>query len=149
MERIQVYPPDELKAVMDQDAKQQQLSISELTVAILEKHYGLIPKIAKKPLKELKQKIFEEVEHFIEMKTAEKDADPAAEEQFDLLTASETFRQIHMVADGKPAMNRAAIGREFAKKVKEGSGVYYRVAPVLEMGKPKKSINRAQVYEIM
>ena len=149
MERIQVYTPDDLKALMDQDAKQKQLSISELTVAILEKHYGMIPKIAKKPLKELNQKIFEEVEHYIEMKTAEKDSDPSAEVQFDLLTASETFRQIHMVADGKPAMNRAAVGREFARKVKEGFGVYYRVAPVQEMGKPKKSINRAQVYEII
>lgn len=149
MERIQVYPPDELKALMDEDAKQKGVSISELTVDILMNHYGLIPKIEKKPLHEFYQIIFEEVEHYIELKIVEKDANPKEAIEFDLLTASETFRKIHMVADGKPAMNRAAVGRLFSGMVKDGIGIFHRVAPVIENGKPKKSINRAQMYEIL
>ncbi len=149
MERIQVYPPDELKALMDEDAKQKGVSISELTVDILMNHYGLIPKIEKKPLHEFYQKIFEEVEHYIELKIVEKDANPKEAIEFDLLTASETFRKLHMVADGKPAMNRAAVGRLFSGMVKDGVGIFHHVAPVIENGKPKKSINRAQMYEIL
>ncbi len=149
MERIQVYPPDELKALMDEDAKQKKVSISELTVDILMNYYGLIPKIEKKPLQEFYQKIFEEVEHYIELKIVEKDADPKEKIEFDLLTASETFRQLHMVADGKPAMNRAAVGRMFAGMVKDGMGIFRRIAPVTENGKPKKSVNRAQMYEVL
>lgn len=150
MERIQVYPPNELKALMDEEAKEKGLSISELTVEILMNYYNLMPQTEKKPLSELSQKIFEEVEYFIKVKIEEKDADPSEEIQFDLLSASETFRKIHMVADGKPSMNRAAVGRQFSGRVKEGFGVYGRVEPIYDFeGKPKKSVNRAQMYRIM
>lgn len=150
MERIQVYPPDELKAIMDKDAKDKGLSISELAVEILMDHYTLGLETKKKPLSELSQQIFEEVEDFIRRKTMDKDSDPAEEIQFDLLSASKTFKDIHMVANGKPSMNRAVLGKQFSGRVKEGFGVYGRVEPVYDdEGKPKKSVNRAQMYRIV
>ena len=149
MERIQVYPPDDIKELLENEAKLKKCSVSELTVEILQKYYGKYSEEEKPPVQAFYDDIFKEVETFIELKIKEKDADPDRDIEFDLLTASETFRKIHMVADGKPAMNRATIGRLFSSNVKNGWGIYRRVEAIKKPdGEPKSSVNRAQMYRI-
>ena len=38
MERIQVYPPDDIKELLENEAKLKKCSVSELTVEILQKY---------------------------------------------------------------------------------------------------------------
>lgn len=110
MERIQFYPPEILKRVMLQDAKINGISISQLTVDILMEHYGLaVATENKKALSEIIDEVIDEVKTFVK--------DHPAGTTFDLLTASETFKNIHMVADGKPSTNRATVGKIFASKL--------------------------------
>ena len=65
-----------------------------------------------------------------------------------MLSASETFKNIHMVADGKPSSNRATVGKVFASKL--GKEDFINVAVVrTESGAIKKSVNRATMYRIL
>ena len=114
MERIQFYPPEILKRVMLQDAKINGISISQLTVDILMEHYGLaVATENKKALSEIIDEVIDEVKTFVK--------DHPVGTTFDLLTASETFKNIHMVADGKPSTNRATVGKIFASKLGKDS----------------------------
>ena len=91
MERIQFYPPEILKRVMLQDAKINGISISQLTVDILMEHYGLaVATENKKALSEIIDEVIDEVKTFVK--------DHPVGTTFDLLTASETFKNIHMRA---------------------------------------------------
>lgn len=141
MERIQLYPPENLKKVIQQDAEVKGLSISQLTVDILMQHYGLVVSIEnKKALPEIIDEVIEEVKVFAK-------ENPVGT-TFDLLTASDTFKNIHMVADGKPSTNRATVGKIFVSKL--GKGEFKNVAIVrTESGAAKKSVNRATLYEIL
>ena len=140
MERIQFYPPEILKRVMLQDAKINGISISQLTVDILMEHYGLaVATENKKALSEIIDEVIDEVKTFV------KDH-PAT--TFDLLTASETFKNIHMVADGKPSTNRATVGKIFASKL--GKDSFKNIVIVrTETGAIKRSPNRATLYRIL
>ena len=110
MERIQFYPPEDLKKVMLQDADVKGISISQLSVDILMEHYGLaVPTANKKDLSEIIDEVIDEVKAFVKK-------NPTGT-TFDLLTASETFKNIHMVADGKPSTNRATVGKIFVSKL--------------------------------
>ena len=141
MERIQLYPPENLKKVMQQDAEVKGLSISQLTVDILMQHYGLAVSSAnKKSLSETIDEVIDEVKIFV------KENKPGT--TFDLLTASETFKNIHMVADGRPSTNRATVGKVFASKL--GNDDFKNVTVVrTESGAVKKSVNRATLYIIL
>lgn len=141
MERIQLYPPENLKKVMQQDAEVKGLSISQLTVDILMQHYGLaVPVENKKSLPEIIDEVIDEVKTFVK-------ENPAGT-TFDLLSASETFKNIHMVADGKPSTNRATVGKVFVSKL--GKDDFKNVDVVrTESGAAKKSVNRATLYEIL
>lgn len=141
MERIQLYPPENLKKVMQQDAEVKGLSISQLTVDILMQHYGLAVSSAnKKSLPETIDEVIDEVKIFV------KENKPGT--TFDLLTASETFKNIHMVADGRPSTNRATVGKVFASKL--GNDDFKNVTVVrTESGAVKKSVNRATLYIIL
>lgn len=141
MERIQLYPPENLKKVMQQDAEVKGLSISQLTVDILMQHYGLaVPVENKKSLPEIIDEVIDEVKTFVK-------ENPAGT-TFDLLSASETFKNIHMVADGKPSTNRATVGKVFVSKL--GKDDFKNVDIVrTESGAAKKSVNRATLYEIL
>ena len=141
MERIQLYPPENLKNAIQKDAKVKGLSISQLTVDILMQHYGLaVPIENKKALPEIIDEVIEEVKVFVK-------ENPVGT-TFDLLTASDTFKNIHMVADGKPSTNRATVGKVFVSKL--GKGEFQNVAIVrTESGAAKKSVNRATLYEIL
>lgn len=141
MERIQLYPPENLKTMMQQDAEVKGLSISQLTVDILMQHYGLaVPVENKKSLPEIIDEVIDEVKTFVK-------ENPAGT-TFDLLSASETFKNIHMVAEGKPSTNRATVGKVFVSKL--GKDDFKNVDIVrTESGAAKKSVNRATLYEIL
>lgn len=141
MERIQFYPPEILKRVMLQDAKINGISISQLTVDILMEHYGLaVATENKKALSEIIDEVIDEVKTFVK--------DHPVGTTFDLLTASETFKNIHMVADGKPSTNRATVGKIFASKL--GKDIFKNIVIVrTETGAIKRSPNRATLYRIL
>lgn len=141
MERIQLYPPESLKKIMQQDAEVKGLSISQLAVDILMNHYGLaVPTANKKALSEIIDVVIDEVKSFVK--------DNSSGTIFDLLTASDTFKNIHMVADGRPSTNRATVGKVFVSKL--GKDDFKNVAIVrTESGAAKKSVNRATLYEIL
>ncbi len=142
MEVLKVYAPDNLKAVLQKDAELKGLSMSELTVEVLMQHYGLAVSAAnKKALPEIIDQVIEEIKVFV------KNPDNIGK-QFDLLSVSETFKDIHMVADGKPSSNRATVGKVFASKL--GKGDFKNVTVVrTESGAVKKSANRATLYKIL
>ena len=141
MERIQFYPPEILKRVMLQDAKINGISISQLTVDILMEHYGLaVDTENKKALSEIIDEVIDEVKTFVK--------DHPVGTTFDLLTASETFKNIHMVADGKPSTNRATVGKIFASKL--GKDSFKNIVIVRTgTGAIKRSPNRATLYRIL
>ena len=140
MERIQLYPPENLKKVMQQEAEIKGLSISQLTVDILMQHYGLAVSSAnKKSLSEIIDEVIDEVKTFVK--------ENKSGTTFDLLTASETFKNIHMVADGKPSTNRATVGKVFASKL--GKDDFKNVTVVRTESGVKKSVNRATLYMIL
>ena len=141
MERIQFYPPEILKRVMLQDAKINGISISQLTVDILLEHYGLaVATENKKALSEIIDEVIDEVKTFVK--------DHPVGTTFDLLTASETFKNIHMVADGKPSTNRATVGKIFASKL--GKDSFKNIVIVRTgTGAIKRSPNRATLYRIL
>ena len=141
MERVQYYPPEELKKCLIAEASNRNISVSLLSVDIMSEYFGLST-VVKKPLPEILPKIMDEVAEFINKN--------AVGEEFDLLRASATFREIHMVAEGKPSANRASVGRSFAAKVKMGVSPFNRVEPMFtDAGNLKKSVNRAQMYKIV
>ncbi len=141
MERIQYYPSVELKERMEVEAENRGVSLSQLSIDILTEYFGLAKEI-KKPLPALLPQIMDEVAAFINKN------DIGTE--FDLLKASDTFKAIHMVAEGKPSANRASVGRSFAARVKMGVQPFNRVEPMYtDGGNLKKSANRAQMYKII
>ena len=141
MERIQLYPPENLKKVIQQDAEVKGLSISQLTVDILMQHYGLaVPVENKKSLPEIIDEVIDEVKTFVKEKPANT--------EFDLLSASPTFRNIHMVAEGKPATNRATVGKAFLARLGKDGLENIHIART-KSGAAKKSANRATLYEIV
>ena len=141
MELLKIYAPDNLKEVLQKDAELKGLSMSELTVNLLMHHYGLVSTANKKPLKEIIDQVIEEIRAFVQ--------DPNNKgKEFDLLSVSDTCRDIHMVADGKPSANRATVGKIFASKL--GKGDFANVGVVrTESGAIKKSINRATLYKVL
>ena len=140
MERIQFYPPENLKKVMQQDADTKQISISQLSVDILMKHYGLaVPTADKRALSEIIDEVIDEVKEFV--------MDHPSGTTFDLLTASTTFKNIHMVADGKPSTNRATVGKVFASKLGKDDFANVKIVRT-ESGAVKKSVNGATLYQI-
>jgi len=141
MERIQFYPPEDLKKMMQQDAEAKGISLSQLSVDILMKHYGLaVPMADKKALSEIIDEVIDEVKEYVK--------DHPSGTTFDLLTASKTFKNIHMVADGKPSTNRATVGKVFVSKLGKDDFVNVEIVRT-ESGAAKKSVNRATMYQII
>lgn len=141
MERIQLYPPENLKKMMQKEAELKALNISQLAVTILMQYYGLVVSSAnRKTLPAIIDEVIEEVKTYVN------ENKPGT--TFDLLNASELFKNIHMVADGKPSTNRATVGKVFASKL--GKEVFKNVAVVrTETGDVIKSVNRATMYVIL
>lgn len=140
MERIQLYPSKELKDAMEKELEGRKCSLSQLAIDILMDHYGLVKEDEKKPIEEIIPDILDEIDEYLRK-------NPSGTE-FDLLTASKTFNEIHMKAEGKPSSNRARVGRVFSDAVKFGR--YPEVEQVLDTeGKVKRgTINHAILYRI-
>lgn len=141
MERIQLYPPESLKDVMLDEAEKKNISLSQLAVDVLMQHYGLdVAMNKKKPISELTNQILHEVEKYVV-------SNPVGT-TFDLLAASETFRELHVVAEGKASTNRATIGKIFAARL--GAEPFANIVVVrTKSGAVKKTSNQATMYEIV
>lgn len=136
MERIQFYPNEQLKKLLEYDAKKNDCSVSTIVVNLLQEHYHITPTPVMN-LDEAIPKVLGEVEDYIkEIKTGE---------TFDLLSASTTFADIQMVVEGRPGTNRATIGKIFASKIGDYPFENVKFAYSSE-GKILKSKNRAIMY---
>lgn len=138
MERIQFYPPERLKELLYADAPSKGKSVSALVIQILQEHYNATPK-PEMTLAEAIPKVMDEVKAYIKTK--------APGEKFDLWTASQTFRDINMIVEGKPSANRATVGKVFGGKL--GTEPFENVeVSYTEIGKRELSPNRATMYII-
>lgn len=138
MERIQFYPSTQLKALLEAEAKEKNISISGLVVELLQEHYGITPKPSF-TLSDAISKVLNEVEEYV--KTI------SVGEYFDLLTASHTFRHIEMTVKGKPATNRATVGKIFASKIGTEPFENVQFAYKLDGVTIQHSENKATMYK--
>ena len=136
---IQFYPTLAQQKMLENQAKSEGQSQSEVLGAIVNNYYGL----NSVSISALQADVFLELKKYA--------SNPLnAGKEFDLGTASATYATISMVETGrKPATVRARIGREFAKRA--GSGKFKNIRQVLRPdGTPKKSVrNRAAIYKII
>jgi len=139
MERIQFYPSTALKAALDQDAETKKISISALVTGILNTHYGLTPQNTLS-LAETLTLVISEIKEYIKTLNIN--------DEFDLLTASETFKNIEMVSSGKPSTNRATIGKIFSKRIGKEPFQNVEICRNTLDGKVKKTQNNATMYRI-
>lgn len=139
MERIQLYPSAALKAALDQDAALKKQSISALVIEILNTHYGLTPQNTLS-LSETLTLVMNEIEEYI--KTLNTNV------EFDLLTASVSFKNIEMISSGKPSTNRATIGKSFSKRIGKEPFQNVEICRNPIDGKVKKTQNNATMYRI-
>lgn len=139
MDRIQFYPEKDLTAALNHDAMKLGVAVSTLVTDILKRHYGLVP-ITASSESELNAKVFAEVKSFISVLKSG--------DEFDLCTASETFRNIEMEYAGKPSIIRAKIGKRFAKAVGK-PGDFANVSVMRRDGIIKRNQNNAAIYFVL
>ena len=142
MKRIQFYPTQELEQRLKSEASNLGVSVSTLVVDLLNEKFSLGNK-NKYTESQLTKMVFDEIKSFV--------SDPKNNgKEFDLLTASNTFKTIEMTFDGKPSTIRAKIGKEFSKQIDLGQS-FPKVKRSYKSsnGKLKKSENNATVYKIV
>ena len=142
MKRIQFYPTQELEQRLKSEASNLGVSVSTLVVDLLNEKFSLGNK-NKYTESQLTKMVFDEIKSFV--------SDPKNNgKEFDLLTASNTFKTIEMTFDGKPSTLRAKIGKEFSKQIDLGQS-FPKVKRSYKSsnGKLKKSENNATVYKIV
>ncbi len=141
MKRIQFYPTQELDQRLKSEASNLGVSVSTLVVDLLNEHFCLVNK-NKYSESQLTKMVFDELKSFV--------TDPQNfGREFDLLTASKTFKTIEMTFDGKPSTIRAKIGKEFSKQIDLGQSFPQVRRSYKSNGKLKKSVNNATVYKIV
>lgn len=138
MSRIQFYPDKELLAALDNDSNKLGVAVSMLVTDILKRHYGLVPESALSET-ELNLKVFKEVKAYVDSLNSR--------DEFDLVTASKTFRQIEMTYSGRPSTLRAKIGKNFAKAVDQHPDFSNIEVVRLHDNKIKKNPNNAAIYQ--
>lgn len=136
MNRIQFYPNTRLANVLSTEAIKKGVSVSQLVTDLLEDHYGLSSNSGLS-ITLLTTKVLKEVEDYL--------STAAVKTQFDLNTASNTYRNIDMTCGKKPSTVRASIGRSFRSKI--GKAPFANVQKCIVNGKQKLSVNNALVYE--
>ena len=142
MKRIQFYPTQELEQRLKSEASNLGVSVSTLVVDLLNEKFSLGNK-NKYTESQLTKMVFDEIKSFV--------SDPKNNgKEFDLLTASNTFKTIEMTFDGKPSTIRAKIGKDFSKQIDLGQS-FPKVKRSYKSsnGKLKKSENNATVYKIV
>lgn len=135
MNRGQFYPNSELWKKLNDEAAVHGVSVSQLVTDILENFYGLNNQ---QSVTNLTEQVYAEVAQYV--------SQHSAGDRFDLLTASDTFRNIQMVSGKKPRAVRASIGRSFAASI--GKGIFHNVKKAKEDGKQVLSANNALTYEV-
>ena len=139
MTRIQFYPSAELERKITEEAQKYNVAPSVLVIQILNERFGL-NKTGALGEAEITKQVFAEITDYISAANLG--------DEFDLLSASDTFAKIEMVCNGKPSAVRAKIGKQFAREI--GSGVYANVSRAYKPnGKLKKSVNNATIYRIV
>ena len=141
MTRIQIYPSEELAQLLAKEAAKKSISTSKCVVEILESYFNLTDKNTMS-VSELTETVLKEVEEFVRNANGRRI-------EFDLYTASATFRSINMVCGGsKPSTVRAQIGKSMAAKCGEGPLANIRrcIDPLTQTPK-LSSLNKALVYE--
>ncbi len=136
MNRVQFYPGKKLDDILSKEAKSKGVSRSQFVTDLLEDYYGLSNK-AMPSITELTTIVLEEIEEYIK--------NGGGIIEFDLNTASSTYRNIDMTCGKKPSAVRASIGRSFAAKI--GKEPFENVRKCVVDGKQKLSLNNALVYE--
>ena len=141
MKRIQFYPTQELEQRLKSEASNLGVSVSTLVVDLLNEKFSLGNK-NKYTESQLTKMVFDEIKSFV--------SDPKNNgKEFNLLTASNTFKTIEMTFDGKPSTIRAKIGKEFSKQIDLGQSFPQVRRSYKSNGKLKKSENNATVYKIV
>ena len=135
MQRIQFYPNKELASVLEEEAKQKGVSISTFLTDLLNNYYGLIKENGC-DITNLTTQVLQDIEEYIKTTTPD---------EFDLNSASKTYRSIKMTNGKKPSTVRASIGRSFKNKI--GKPPFANVRPCMVNGKNKLSVNNALMYE--
>lgn len=136
MKRVQFYPSETLANILSNESTSKGVSVSQLVVDLLEEHYGLSNNKVLS-ITQVTTIVLKEVEEYVEK------ADGIIE--FDLNTASETYRNIDMTCGKKPSTVRASIGRSFGSKI--GKTPFTNVRKCIVNGNQKLSVNNALVYE--
>lgn len=136
MQRIQFYPSATLADILDAEAKKNGVSISTFITDLLNDYYGLTKKNTPN-ITHLSAIVLREVEDYL------KKANSRIE--FDLLSASPTYRNIDMTCGKKPSAVRASIGRSFASKI--GRAPFANVRKYRVNGVQQLSVNNALLYE--
>ncbi len=110
--RIQVYVSEELTQSLLKEATQLGgISPSTLVVKILEEHYGLTASDSVS-LPKISAQVFSDVEKYLDT--------ISFDETFTLNEASETLRNLPMIANEKATAMHASIGRMFSYQVRKG-----------------------------
>lgn len=137
MQRIQFYPSVELANILYSEATKKGVSVSSYLTDVLNEYYGLVKKNSP-TVTSLTITVLKEVEDYIIKK--------ANLVEFDLYSASQTFRKIDMTCGKKPSAVRASIGRSFGAKI--GKVPFNNIRQCIVDGKNKLSVNNALMYEI-
>lgn len=136
MYRVQFYPSKELADVLTTEAAKTGVSVSQFVTDLLESHYGLANS-ANLSITQLTTIVLNEVEEFLRKSTGSI--------EFDLNSASPTYRNIDMTCGKKPSTVRASIGRSFGSKI--GRTPFANVRKCIINDVQKLSANNALVYE--
>ncbi len=136
MNRIQFYPKKELSDLLIAEAADSGVSVSQFVSDLLENYFGLRDGSALS-LSELTGVVFREVQEYLQS---------GGVVEFDLNTASATYRNIPMVCGKRPSAVRASVGRSFAGKI--GEAPFENVRKCKVNGVQKLSLNNALVYEV-
>ncbi len=139
MNRVQFYPSKALADILNAEADKNGVSVSKFVTDLLENYYGLANDTGVSTT-QLTAIVLKEIEEYIKANTtSNKDI------EFDINTASPTYRNIDMTCGKKPSTIRASIGRSFGSKV--GKPPFNNVRKCVVNGNQKLSVNNALVYE--
>lgn len=135
MNRVQFYPSKALADILNVEAANSGVSVSKFVTDLLENYYGLANH-NELSITQLTTIVLKEVEEYVSTNGII---------EFDLNTASLTYRNIDMTCGKKPSTVRASIGRSFGSKI--GKPPFENVRKCIIDGTQKLSVNNALVYE--
>lgn len=135
--RIQFYPNDTLYNRLSKDAACAGVSISAFVVDIINEYYQKKDSSSQCVIsfRDLKDKVFDEIQSYVSSQPIGK--------EFDILSVSNTYKDIPMSIDEKPSTTRARIGKIFFQHVEK-----HLIKNVEFTGKVSSKNNKAAIYRI-